>query len=98
MDDEGDPRQDLKIRSVLLSGNYAQVKSDPVYGRLLRWRALGYTVDSAPVPTGAGVARHTHASGSSGRWCCGWDAVGHGLPRFAAFRTIASRKFSRNLR
>jgi hypothetical protein len=25
-----------------------------------------------------------------------WDAVGRGLPRFAAFRRIASRKFSRN--
>jgi hypothetical protein len=44
-----------------------------------------------------GFAGVDHVSRPSGRWCCWWDAVGRGLPRFAAFRTMASRKFSRNL-
>src|SRR5207248_8954356 len=43
------------------------------------------------------VAAFDQVSDSSDGGHSGWDAVGRGRPRFAAFRTIASRKFSRNL-
>jgi hypothetical protein len=87
MDDAGDPRQDLKIRSVFLSGNYAQVKSDPVYGRLLRWRAPGYAVDSQ-LQYRQGLAllatlmpRVRRAGGAAGG--TQWDAAYRVLQRFA---------------